>query len=52
MGCVNPIFDMFFHITYKMAAQIKLYSIVHGKRKGLASCTNDPIIFVLLHSNM
>lgn len=35
-----------------MAAQIKLYSIVHGKRKGLASCTSDPIIFVLLHSNM
>lgn len=43
---------MFFHITYKIAAQIRLYSIVHGKRKGLASCTNDPIIFVLLHSNM
>lgn len=35
-----------------MAAQIRLYSIVHGKRKGLASCTNDPIIFVRRHSNM
>lgn len=43
---------MFFHITYNIAAQIKLYSMVQGKRNGLASWTNDPIMFVRRHSYM
>lgn len=49
---MGPGWLMLRHITYRMAAQINEYSMVHGNRKGDASCTSVPMIFVRRHSNM
>jgi hypothetical protein len=38
---------MCFHISYRVTAQIRLYSIVQGNRYGLDFCTNMPTMLVL-----
>lgn len=39
-----------FHISKRITAQIKEYSMVQGKRNGDAFCTSVPIMLVLWHS--
>lgn len=38
-----------FHISKKMTAQIREYSMVHGNKKGAAFCNSAPIMLALLH---